>query len=599
MAEIDESKRPSVRQVRQEFMVREDGALAQRLQDEEFGHHYIRNRSERKTVREDVKAAKITYLEEVKQAQLLPCEEFQHMAHPEEWLASDLQHKLQTEEVNCERKRRDSELKDEEIARKLQEKEAMKLERARQRRAERQLREERESKILQEALSGLQDHNDNQVNHRQHAETQRAPVPVGSRNGRSSPDTEETKSRRHVKGEISSVRGPEKRFSMGEGAVVQLPPSEGGRLECDRIILADGTAIDLFDENEDKGAREQAHKRSRERQDEEYARKLQEQENKLLEQDRHAEHDRKLALEYQDREFAKELQRREYIRLQKLKRERQLQRAQTVPAESSSGSTGELQSHQRLPSYEEATHRNRMPDLLQDEPTFKPEHDAQRDNNLHRQYSCPERPATSQYNGSFERDINGAKRLSRTSSNSPPSTSLDRDALRQQEYRSSDSPNSSQQSSLERSAEFVRQTSQTSSTSSSSQFQALTSPTSQVTHEEVWERLYEEDDQIPYGSRDRRVLERRVTVASSEPSNHINTELINNGSIPNGNECNIAEFIDPTFGRKSQNGSAEEDPTPFPTGVESKAKPVPLIQPHRRRSSDKKKREKEKECKQQ
>ena len=55
---------------------------------------------------------------------------------------------------------------------------------------------------------------------------------------------------------------------MGEGAVVQLPPSEGGRLECDRIILADGTAIDLFDENEDKGAREQAHKRSRERQDE-------------------------------------------------------------------------------------------------------------------------------------------------------------------------------------------------------------------------------------------------------------------------------------------------------------------------------------------
>ena len=50
--------------------------------------------------------------------------------------------------------------------------------------------------------------------------------------------------------------------------MVQLPPSEGGRLECDRIILADGTAIDLFDENEDKGAREQAHKRSRERQDE-------------------------------------------------------------------------------------------------------------------------------------------------------------------------------------------------------------------------------------------------------------------------------------------------------------------------------------------
>lgn len=599
MAEIDESKRPSVRQVCQDFMVREDGALAQRLQDEEFGDHYLRNRSERKTVRENVKAAKITYLEEVKQAQLLPSEELQHMAHPEEWLASDLQHKLQTEEVDCERKRRDSELKDQEIARQLQEREAMKLERARQRRLERQLKEERESKILQEAISGLNDHNDNQVNHRQHAETQRAPAPVGLRNGRSSPDTEETKPRRHVRGEGSNGRGSEKRYSIGEGAVVQLPPSEGGRLECDRIILADGTAIDLFDENEDKGAREQAHKRSRERQDEEYARRLQEQENKLLEQDRQAEHDRKLALEYQDREFAKELQRKEYIRLQKLKRERQLQRAQSVPAESSSGSSGELQSHQRLPSYEEATHRNQMPDLLQDEPAFKPEQDAQGNDFSHRKYSCPERPATSRYNGSFEREINGANQLSRTSSNSPPSTILDRDPLRQQEYRSSDSPNSSQQSSLERSAEFVRQTSQTSSTSSSSQVQALASPTSPVTQEGIWERLYEEGDQIPYGSRDRRVLERRVTVASSEPSNHITTELVNNGSIPNGNECNIAEFIDPTFGRKSQNSSTEEDPTPSPTGVESKAKAVPLIQPHRRRSSDKKKREKEKECKQQ
>ena len=43
------------------------------------GHHYVRNRVERKTVREDVKAAKITYLEEVKNAQLLPDNEVQNM----------------------------------------------------------------------------------------------------------------------------------------------------------------------------------------------------------------------------------------------------------------------------------------------------------------------------------------------------------------------------------------------------------------------------------------------------------------------------------------------------------------------------------------
>lgn len=67
----------------------------------------------------------------------------------------------------------------------------------------------------------------------------------------------------------NSSRGSENSYSLGEGAEVQLPSRpEGGRLECDRIILADGTAIDLFDENEDQGVREKAHKRSRERQDE-------------------------------------------------------------------------------------------------------------------------------------------------------------------------------------------------------------------------------------------------------------------------------------------------------------------------------------------
>ncbi|XP_068698170.1 uncharacterized protein [Montipora foliosa] len=64
----------------QDFMVREDGALAQRLQEEEFGNHYLRNRSERKTVHEDVKAAKITYLEEVRSAQILPVAEVHNIS---------------------------------------------------------------------------------------------------------------------------------------------------------------------------------------------------------------------------------------------------------------------------------------------------------------------------------------------------------------------------------------------------------------------------------------------------------------------------------------------------------------------------------------
>ncbi|XP_068723085.1 uncharacterized protein [Montipora capricornis] len=71
-----------------------------------------------------------------------------------------------------------------------------------------------------------------------------------------------------VKGSNSS-RGSDNGNSIGEGTAVQLPrPAEGGRLECDRIIMADGTAIHLFDENDDSGVREKVHRRSREQQDE-------------------------------------------------------------------------------------------------------------------------------------------------------------------------------------------------------------------------------------------------------------------------------------------------------------------------------------------
>lgn len=253
-----------------------------------------------------------------------------------------------------------------------------------------------------------------------------------------------------------------------------------------------------------------------------------------------------------------------------------------------------FQSHQRLPSYEESVHRNQIPDLLQDEPSFRTEHDHQRDDFAHRKYSSPERLATGQRNGSFERDREGVHRLSRTSSGSPTNMLLEREPL-----RLPGSANSSPHSSLERSAEYDRQHSHRSSSGSShssSHAQAALSPTSPDTREAVWERLYEEGDEIPNNARQHRVLERRSTVASSEPSSY---ELLNNGHLLNGTDCNIAEFIDPTFNRKSQISSAEESPTSTLTGADSKPKVVPLIQPHRRRSSDKKKKEKEKECKQQ
>ncbi|XP_015750833.1 PREDICTED: uncharacterized protein LOC107330785 [Acropora digitifera] len=171
------------------------------------------------------------------------------------------------QEVECGRRRRDAETRDEEVAKRLQEKESLKLERARQRQIEKQLREEEESKMLCEAISRLNQNGENHVNHSEAAEMQ----------------TDETRPHQRLSAKSSnSSRGSDNGNSLGEGAVVQLPAkTEGGRLECDRIIMADGTAIDLFDENDDQGAREKAHKRSRERQDEEFARRLQEEEKKV------------------------------------------------------------------------------------------------------------------------------------------------------------------------------------------------------------------------------------------------------------------------------------------------------------------------------
>ena len=264
-----------------------------------------------------------------------------------------------------------------------------------------------------------------------------------------------------------------------------------------------------------------------------------------------------------------------------------------------------FQSHQRLPSYQEAVHNTQIPDLLQDEPAFRTEHDNQNDDFAHRKYSSPEGLVSSQRNGSFEQD-KGVKRVSCTSSygsHSSTNTSLEKELPSwQQDYQLSDSPNhsplSSLERSLERSEEYIRQNSHRSSSGSShssTHVPAVQSPLSPDTREGIWERLYEEGDEIPPHNLRH---QRRTTVASSAPSNHIGTELLNNGSILNGTDCNIAEFIDPTFNRRPQHNNDKSPPSTL-TGADSKPKPMPIIQPHRRRTSDKKKKDKEKECKQQ
>jgi len=133
-----------VKEACQEIMTREDEALAHRLQDEEFQTHYIRNRQERSTARIDVKAAKHTYLEEVKQAGLLRKAELQRLADDDAWLATELQQRLNEEEDMEMQQRVASEMQDEAYAEFLQEREKEKVKKERQRRLQRRLDRERQ-----------------------------------------------------------------------------------------------------------------------------------------------------------------------------------------------------------------------------------------------------------------------------------------------------------------------------------------------------------------------------------------------------------------------------------------------------------------------
>ncbi|XP_065060759.1 trichohyalin-like [Rhopilema esculentum] len=141
--EISREGSKKVKDVCQDFMTREDEALAQRLQDEEFQTHYLKNREERGTARVDVKAAKNAYLEEVKQAGLLREYEYQRLAADDAWLASELQQRLDEEENLESQQRSVNEMQDEEYAMFLQEREKEKVKRERARRLRNRIERER------------------------------------------------------------------------------------------------------------------------------------------------------------------------------------------------------------------------------------------------------------------------------------------------------------------------------------------------------------------------------------------------------------------------------------------------------------------------
>lgn len=113
-----------VNAVCKEWLVHEDGALAYQLQKQEVEEHYTGNKTRNAQVREDLPKAKEEQQREERDAFVRFQERLLLQAEQDEYLAMKVAENLEKEE---ERQRRRRELRDEEIARRIQEKEQERL----------------------------------------------------------------------------------------------------------------------------------------------------------------------------------------------------------------------------------------------------------------------------------------------------------------------------------------------------------------------------------------------------------------------------------------------------------------------------------------
>ncbi|CAG9761818.1 unnamed protein product [Ceutorhynchus assimilis] len=121
-----------VTEVCQEWMVREDSALAYRLQNQEFTDHLSGNRSRNALVREDFPRAKNEQLKEqemAEQAAAIYQRMLQEQEEHDQKVAQDLAEKLEREE---KMKKRVVEMRDQDIARQMLERERIKVEKHQQ-----------------------------------------------------------------------------------------------------------------------------------------------------------------------------------------------------------------------------------------------------------------------------------------------------------------------------------------------------------------------------------------------------------------------------------------------------------------------------------
>lgn len=293
-----------VTEVCQEWMVREDSALAYRLQNQEFNEHLSGNKYRNALVREDFPRAKDEQLREQRMAEQAAAIYQKMLAEQEEIdnkIAKELADKIEREE---KLKKRAVELRDQEVARQLLEKERVKVDKLHQTSREVGLpySPPKPVHLLPRNLDTTQSSPQRPNPFSYHASSPRRQAPPMPLPQNGLPTCElyvEPVANNLNFDEITSVEYNEP-YKPVQNLSVQL-----NQIAIDEV----GLPLD-----------EITQRQIQEEKDAELARKLQEQEGSL------EHHDRLLAIEAQDKELAKLLQERERAKAKRA-RERAKQKA--------------------------------------------------------------------------------------------------------------------------------------------------------------------------------------------------------------------------------------------------------------------------------
>ncbi|XP_039250681.2 uncharacterized protein LOC120328304 isoform X1 [Styela clava] len=133
---------PPVQDAVREYRVIEDGAYAYHLQNEEIENHYSQNVNMRRTVMEDIKRAKELQDEEDRIARIMTLDEEKEVKQMDEELAEIIQEEIFKESIQEKQERKEREERDQELALLMEEKERRRVDNSK-------VHEERDKKLAE------------------------------------------------------------------------------------------------------------------------------------------------------------------------------------------------------------------------------------------------------------------------------------------------------------------------------------------------------------------------------------------------------------------------------------------------------------------